>query len=128
MAISMLVLIPLGELAKDIVARPRPEIPKADVLIPAAHREGLWLSFWSCRHRSSWCRCNSQYLEAHLGSLQYRILAIEAALVCISKVYVGGHYPLDVIGGILLRVAVSFIFVGIQKHIESLMVHIIKIV
>ena len=34
-AISMLVLIPLGVLAKDIVARPRPVIPKSDFLIAA---------------------------------------------------------------------------------------------
>ena len=48
-------------------------------------------------------------------------LAIEAALVCISRVYVGGHYPLDVMSGILLGVGVSFIFVGLEKHIESVM-------
>src|SRR5215467_10001544 len=34
-AISMLVLIPLGALAKDIVARTRPAIPKSDFLIAA---------------------------------------------------------------------------------------------
>ena len=34
-ALSMLVLIPLGVLAKDIVARPRPSIPKSDFLIPS---------------------------------------------------------------------------------------------
>jgi membrane-associated phospholipid phosphatase len=32
-AISMLVLVPLGVLAKDIVARPRPVIPQSDFLI-----------------------------------------------------------------------------------------------
>ena len=47
------------------------------------------------------------------------ILSIEAALVCISRVYVGAHYPLEVLEGILLGIGVSVIFVGSIKSIES---------
>jgi membrane-associated phospholipid phosphatase len=35
MAICMVILIPLGIVAKEIVQRPRPVIPKEDVILPA---------------------------------------------------------------------------------------------
>jgi len=53
-------------------------------------------------------------------------LAIEAALVCLSRIYVGGHYPLDIVGGILLGVGVSLIFIGADGRMESLMTAIVK--
>jgi len=125
MAISMLVLIPLGELAKDIVAKPRPEIPKTDFLIPADKDYGF-----PSGHAvivSAGAAVTLALFRGTPRKLAVSItLAIEAAVVCISRVYVGGHYPLDVIGGILLGVGVSFIFVGLQKRIEYLMVPVIN--
>jgi undecaprenyl-diphosphatase len=122
-AISMLVLIPLGVLTKDTVARARPVIPKADFLIapdkeysfPSGH--ALIVSAGAAGALFLF-RNTSRQLAVSV------ILAIEAALVCISRVYVGGHYPLDVVGGILLGVGVSLIFVGIEKRIESVMIPI----
>jgi undecaprenyl-diphosphatase len=117
-AISMLVLIPVGELAKDIVARTRPVIPKSDFLIaadkayafPSGHAlivsAGASVALFMFRNTSK------QFIVSI-------ILALEAALVCISRVYVGGHYPLDVVGGIFLGVGVSLIFIGLEKRIES---------
>lgn len=48
-------------------------------------------------------------------------LAVEAALVCYSREYVGDHYPLDIAGGILLGIGVAFIFVSITKRVEQLL-------
>ena len=46
--------------------------------------------------------------------------------MCLSRIDVGGHYPLDVVGGILLGVGVSLIFTGVDGRMESLMTPIVK--
>jgi membrane-associated phospholipid phosphatase len=126
MVISMLVLIPIGIIAKDLVSRPRPEIPKTDFLIAAdkdygfPSGEALIVSAGAALALALF-RNTPRRLAISI------LLAMEAALVCISRVYVGGHYPLDVVGGILLGVGVSFIFVGIEKRIELLIMPITKI-
>jgi len=55
-AISMLVLIPLGELARHC-CKTQTSSPKGRLL--DSSRQRLWLSFWSCGHSVSWCRCHS---------------------------------------------------------------------
>ena len=122
-AISMLVLIPLGVVAKDIVARPRPVIPKSDFLI-AADKEYAFPSGHALIVSAGAAGALLLFRDTPRKLVISIILSIEAALVCISRVYVGGHYPLDVVGGILLGVGVSLIFVGIEKRIESLMIPI----
>jgi membrane-associated phospholipid phosphatase len=120
-AISMLTLVPLGIIVKDIVARSRPTIPKSDFLV-AADSEYSYPS----GHALIVSAGAAVSLALFRGSTKKTIASIalttEAALVCISRIYVGGHYPLDVIGGILLGVGVAFVFVGIEKNIEVLII------
>ena len=37
------------------------------------------------------------------------LLTAEAAVVCYSRVYLGAHYPMDVLGGILIGSAVALL-------------------
>ena len=118
-AISMIVLIPIGAISKDLIARPRPTIPKSDYLI-AADSEFTFPSGHALIV-SAGATVALLLFNNTLRKLGISIaLTVEAALVCISRVYVGGHYPLDVVGGILLGVGVALIFVGVDKSIEAL--------
>ncbi len=126
MAISMLVLIPIGSIAKDVIARERPVVPQSDFLI-ASDKESSFPSGHATIVSAGAAvalalfRSSGRKIAISIG------LATEAMLVCISRVYVGGHYPTDVLGGILLGVGVSFIFTGIVFHIEKLLIPVAKI-
>jgi membrane-associated phospholipid phosphatase len=119
--ISILVLTFLVPIIKNLVERPRPLVPKVDFLL-ATDKE---YSFPSGHATivSAGAAVVLVLFSRSAKRLAISIsLSVEAALVCISRVYVGAHYPLDVLGGILLGVGVSLIFVGLEKHIESAMV------
>lgn len=116
--ISILVLTFLVPIIKNLVERPRPLVPKVDFLL-ATDKEYAFPS----GHATIVSAGAAVVLVLFRGSatrLAISIsLSVEAALVCISRVYVGAHYPIDVLGGILLGVGVSFIFIGSIKLIES---------
>jgi len=118
-SISILVLIPLGTITKDVIARHRPAIPKSDFLI-ATDNDYSFPSGHAIIVSAGAAVALVMFRDTYKKLAISVLLAIEAAFVCISRVYVGGHYPLDVAGGILLGVGVSFIFVGIEGHLESL--------
>lgn len=125
-AISMLVLMPLGTITKDIIARPRPAIPKSDFLI-AADNDYSFPSGHAVIVSAGAAVVLALFRDTYKKLTISVLLTLEAAFVCISRVYVGGHYPLDVFGGILLGVGVAFIFVGIEGYLESLFLSMRKI-
>ncbi|HYO06070.1 MAG TPA: phosphatase PAP2 family protein [Phototrophicaceae bacterium] len=117
LSIVLLTLVPIGMAAKEIVERPRPLIPETGFLIPADSKfsfpsgHALIVSAAASTVLSLF-RDSKKKLSVSLA------LTIESALVCISRVYVGGHYPLDIIGGLLLGVGISFLFLWKEKELE----------
>jgi undecaprenyl-diphosphatase len=126
MAITMLILIPIGTIAKETIGRLRPAMPEAELLMtldtgysfPSGHAVivSSGAAIMLTLYRGSYKK-----LAVSIG------LAVEATLVCYSRVYVGDHYPLDIAGGIFLGVGVAFIFISITKRVEQLLQPLTKV-
>jgi len=127
MFISMIVLIPIGIITKEIIERPRPVIPESDFLITA----GSEYSYPSGHALIVSAGATVDLVLIRGSSIQFLVallLTTEAASVCFSRVYVGGHYPLDVLGGILLGVGVSFVILWKEKELETKYFQMIRII
>ncbi|MFQ5329677.1 MAG: phosphatase PAP2 family protein [Thermodesulfobacteriota bacterium] len=63
-------------------------------------------------------------------ALHYRkgrpIFLIVAILVAYSRIYVGVHYPLDVIGGACLGTSVAFLFIVVEERLIPPLIHYCK--
>jgi undecaprenyl-diphosphatase len=127
MALAMIILITIGVLMKEIVARPRPFIPESEFILaadsqygyPSGHSlivaAGATVSVAVLYRNPSW--------KMKAVSIA---LAVEASIVCFSRIYVGAHYPLDVLGGILLGVGISLLLLSQTRRMENLQTTISK--
>ena len=110
LAALFIVGIAAGEIAKVIAFRVRPYdalpnlisrrmSPDTDSSFPSGHAiiVGIGALFALIKFKPGW--------KARTVAL---LLTLEAGIVCYSRVYVGLHYPLDVLGGILLAGAIVF--------------------
>lgn len=113
LAALFIVGIVAGEIAKNIAFRERPYAklvglitlhvpPDTDSSFPSGHAVivSIGAFFVLTKFKPGW--------KARAVAL---LLTLEAVIVCYSRVYVGVHYPLDVLAGVLL--GGSVVFVGI---------------
>jgi membrane-associated phospholipid phosphatase len=120
LVLAFIVLIPTGFVAKELVHRPHPTIPESDFLLAQDPNEYSYPSGHATIVSAGAAIALALFRDSKRKLAISLALTAEATLVCISRVYVGGHYPLDVVGGILLGVGISFLFIGATKQVEKI--------
>jgi membrane-associated phospholipid phosphatase len=102
LAVLFIVGIAAGDLLKYVAYRPRPIYTISVVARVALETDSSFPSGHAL----------ITSIGAVFALLKFRskvvslLLTVEAAVVCYSRVYVGMHYPLDVVAGVLLGVAI----------------------
>ena len=131
MAFAMIVPIPIGIISKEIVARPRPFIPDTEVIL-AADSQYAYPSGHSMIVAAGavvvivMLNFNNNSSPSWKKKAISIALAIEAAIVCFSRIYVGAHFILDVVGGILLGIGIALLFISQSRRIDNLYIVIAR--
>ena len=116
LVLSILIIAFLNTMLKDLIQRPRPEVSADRILVP----QDKEFSFPS-GHASIVAGCAVTTAILFSNSARRKIIVcfvmLEAALVCLSRVYVGVHYPSDILGGILLGAGISLGLIAIRGRI-----------
>ena len=113
LTIAFLILIPLGTVLKNEIDRARPSSVNllahadSDPSFPSGHA-----TIVSAGAAILFLRFNKG--KQLIFSI---ILGIEAILVSYSRIYVGNHYPLDVVGGILLGTGIACVVIASSKYL-----------
>lgn len=122
--ISFLIIIPLNIGFKNFFERNRPPVERQEIYVPEK------TDFAYPSGHASIVAAGAVILiilYRREKELIFSIaLAFEAALVCLSRIYVGDHYFLDVIGGVLLGAGISFLIISLSKYIDPIMTRVRK--
>lgn len=124
MVISFLIIMPLNTLFKNFFERDRPPVESLEIHVPQK------TDFAYPSGHASIVAAGALILiilyRREMELIFSIILACEAALVCISRIYVGDHYFLDVIGGVLLGAGISLFSISLSRYLDPIITGVRK--
>lgn len=118
--LSILILVLIGGEIKNIIDRDRPELTNYAYLLEEEESKKSFPSGHALIVSAGATGVISLYRGTIRRTIISLLLVIEAALVIYSRIYLGLHYPLDSVGGILLGSSITFLLVGFQNQIDIL--------
>jgi len=114
--ISFLIIMPLNTLLKNIFERPRPAVERQEIVVPLKTDFAYPSGHASIVSSGALILMILYRKEKEL--IFSSLLAIESALVCLSRIYVGDHYFFDIIGGALLGSGISLLAILFSKYLD----------
>ena len=125
MVISFLILMPLNTLFKNFFERNRPPLERQEIAVPEKTDFAYPSGHASIVTAGALTLIILFRREKEL--IFSIILAFEAGLVCISRIYVGDHYFLDVIGGALLGAGIALLTISLlSRYLDPIMTGVRK--
>jgi undecaprenyl-diphosphatase len=122
--ISFLIIIPLNTLFKNLFERNRPPVERLEIHIPEKTDFAYPSGHASIVAAGALTLIILFRREKELAFTI--ILTCEAALVCISRIYVGDHYFFDVIGGALLGAGIALLSISLSRYLDPIMTGVRK--
>ncbi len=119
LTITFLILIPLGTFLKDEINRPRPMPLTYDNLLVKEETDPSFPSGHAVIVSAGAFIMLARFNQGKRVIFSL-VLAVEALLVIYSRIYVGNHYPLDVIAGIFLGTGVSSVVVASSRYLTPI--------
>ena len=114
--ISFLIIMPLNTVLKNFFETPRPVVERQEIGVPLKKDFAYPSGHASIVTSGALILMMLYRKEKEL--IFSSILTIEAALVCLSRIYVGDHYFFDVIGGALLGSGISLLSITFSKYLD----------
>ena len=102
------------KILKEIFQRPRPCIALTNIITPLGCN-GTW-SFPSNHALNNFAAATFYYLL--FPKLKWALF-IPAVLVSISRIYLGLHYPTDILGGAVIGIFIGYLFALLELKIIS---------